>query len=112
MTQEPHPEVPEQIFNAEERNQEHEWHIFLTAIEPARIECSHHAISNEAFKDDLDDLDLIPESVQMRSVSFYFRGTFRDAYLKATRMCEELNEERDIGDAEFEFERGSIMKAE
>jgi len=111
MTQPPHPEVPDDIFDEEERTEKDHWQIFLTATEPAQINCRNHAVYNEEFKDDLDELDLIPESITLNSVSFYFSGTFRDAYLKAQRVCDELNEERDIGGAEFEFERGSIMKA-
>jgi hypothetical protein len=101
-----------QQFTVDERTVEKEWQIYLNAIYPATVSTHGDALEGEDWSDDLNELDLIPESITLNSVSFYFTGTFEEAYTAARDMCDELNENRDVGDSKWEFERGSIMLVE
>lgn len=101
-----------EFFDHEERTVEKQWQIYLTGIQPVEIDTHGDAIEDEDFADELDELDLIPESITLNMVSFYFEGTYMEAYNEAESMCEELNENEQMGDSKWEFESGGIMPVE
>lgn len=110
MKEDPHPDVPEEMFDEEERNVEKEWQIFLNASEPMALTHLKSAIEGEDWCSDLRFLTLIPESVTLNTVSFYYFGTFREAYLAAQKMCDTLNDSDTLPRSRWEFERGGIME--
>lgn len=110
MTEE-QPDITVEKSN-EEDDEEKLWHIYLTAEEPLEINSAHNAIYNEDYKDILDDNGLIPELAELKMVSFYYRGTRKNAYLRAQRMVSKLNSKEETNDARWTFESGSIMLAE
>lgn len=112
MRERTHPEIPEGIFTEEQRTVEKQYHIFLHSTHPAEIQHREDAVQSEDWQGVLDDEELIPESVTLNTVSFYFEGTFKEAYIAAHEKCKTLNEENHLGDSEWEYERGSIMVAE
>lgn len=111
MSEESHPHIPESIFDEEDCTIEKEWQVYLTALEPLPVDSVHHAICNESYSDTLEDMDLIPELIRLTTVSFYYTGTFRDAYIAARRKCDELNEAEDVPCENWDYERGSIVYA-
>jgi|APHM01.1.fsa_nt_gi hypothetical protein len=100
---------PREDFLEEERTEEHEWNIFLHARDPPRIEQRMKAANLATWNDDLGEHNLIPESVTMGTVSFYFTGTFKEAYEKAIEKCRELSRTGVMSSSTWEFEEGDIM---
>jgi hypothetical protein len=108
MTEQVHPDVPEEIFNEEDRKVGKEWVVHLHSITPLEISDVYAALEDEECKTELGALGVFPEDVTLNAVKFYHVGTFRGAYIKATKMCDKLNSMEEMGDSEWEFERGSI----
>lgn len=93
------------IFTEEERTVEKDWHIYLYGrynIDPLA------AVDGTDARAQLSVYDVIPESVCIHAVSFYFTGTFKEAYEAAQQRCDELNQSN-LGEDDWGFERGSIM---
>lgn len=107
-----HPEVPEDIFDKQDVSEVKQWHIFLHSNSPATIYNREEAVKQAKWSDGLDEHGLIPESVTLNTVSFYFEGTRREAHLKAQRKCDELNSSGLLDNSSWEYESGSIMLAE
>lgn len=111
MTEKSHPDVDDEQFDERDRTEVEEWHIFLRAYEPAHITSVHHAITEEEYADKLNELDLMPESIQLNTLSFYFKGTYKEAYIAAQEKCDKLNNEADIDNSRWTFESETIMIA-
>jgi len=107
-----HPAVPESMFNLEDRTRERDWHVFLNAAQPVHLDAYESAKSDEDVMAQLESASVIPESVSLKMVSFYYHGTFREAYLAAQHKCDELSEEDMLGNSKWQFEKGNIMLAE
>lgn len=109
MSQTGDPDLPEEIFDEEDRTVEQQWQIFLNSATPLEIKNRHTAISDEEYKVPLGEHGIMPENATLNTVSFYFTGTYREAYIKAGEMCDKLNDMEETRDSEWEFESGSIM---
>lgn len=96
-------------FTIDERTVEKEWQIYLNAIHPVSLTTHGDLLDDKEVGDALDDLDLIPESMTLNCVSFYFEGTYEEAYNAAEQMCRDLNENEKMEDSTWEFESGCIM---
>lgn len=102
-------ERTEGSFTEEERTVEREWHIFLRATVPAELSHRYDVTETQGWTETLGEMDLIPETIQLKQVSFYFNGTYQEAYLEAQDKCNELNNRNDLDQSEWSFESGSIM---
>lgn len=107
-----HPEVPEDIFDNQDVTKVRQWQVFLQSVSPATIHNREKAVEQAEWSDGLDEHNLIPESVTLNTVSFYFEGTRREAHLKAQRKCDKLNKTDLLDDSSWEYEFGCIMLAE
>jgi len=104
-----HPDVPESIFDNEDRTVERRWQIFLKSVQPLELMNRLNAISEEDCKVPLGENGIMPESVTLNTVSFYFTGTYREAYIKAQEKCDKLESMESMRDSSWEFESGSIV---
>lgn len=107
MSRPPHPEVPESIFDEQDKTVEREYTISLQAVFPFELTTQEQSPVSPETAATFDD-DLSAESVQITSLSFQFTGTYRDAYITAQQKCDSLNEPDTLGDSEWEFESGAI----
>lgn len=105
-------DIPDGTFTEQEKQEEHQWHIFLNCIFPAYIQNREEALECSEFSDTIYENDLIPESITLNSVSFYFTGTYEEAYVEGVKKCKELNDSDELAHAEWEVESRDIMIAE
>lgn len=93
---------------------ETDWKITLTASNPIELDSVHPETitTDEEWRTELDENDIIPNGVALNTVTLSVRGTYYDAYAEAIDTCEYLNEKADIPESYWEFDDKDVRQAD